>query len=133
METVDDIIKEIRFAANMPNCVDRNEALNLADRLDAAYRRDTKAVVDANEIAMRTAMGEVAKLRAALYSDGDFGRSLKERDIEIERLKAVLKDVIQWGCSKCVYWNSRTESCPRGSGACTHVRNWKDLLGGGAK
>lgn len=38
METVKDIIGMIRFAANQPNCVDRTEALNLADRLDAAYR-----------------------------------------------------------------------------------------------
>lgn len=73
METVNDITKRIRFAANMPECVDRKEALDLADRLDAAYKRD-----------MRTAMDEVARLQASL---SDSAKTLDEYRAENARLK----------------------------------------------
>lgn len=48
---------------------------------------------------------------------------------ENERLRDALKDAIPWACLKCTFWNSRTASCSRGSGACTQVMNWKALLG----
>lgn len=97
METVNDIIREMR--GTRPDCDDclSNHTceylIRFANRLDAAYKRDLQAMVDAGDIDMRTATDEVARLRAALYSDGDFGRLLKERDIAIERLKAALKPV----------------------------------------
>lgn len=69
MEGIDDIVRQIRFAANMPNCVDRFEALALAKRIEAAYERGYRALQVQigrleNDYIKRTA--ENAKLRAAL-------------------------------------------------------------------
>lgn len=61
METVNDIERELREYGDRPP--PRRAWIDLADRLDAAYKREMQAIVDANETAMRTAMGEIAKLR----------------------------------------------------------------------
>lgn len=72
METVNDIIKEMREVAhNISVANERTLFLfrpvaalhSIADRLGAAHKREIKSIVDANEIAMKTAMDEVAKLR----------------------------------------------------------------------
>ena len=61
METVEDILREM---------YERDDECgngwleHFADRLDAAYKRDLKAMCDAGEIDMKTAMGEVERLRA---------------------------------------------------------------------
>ena len=61
-ETVNDIIREIREKIKTSDGSAPVVAALMSafiDRLDAAYKRDIQAVVDANE----TAMGEIAKLR----------------------------------------------------------------------
>lgn len=71
METFNDITREMRegpvhscFVTEVGAASDANRKFrDFADRLDAAYKRDIQAIVDANETAMRTAMGEIAKLR----------------------------------------------------------------------
>lgn len=60
METVNDIIRELREYSDRGR---GREWMPLADRLDAAYKRDLQSIVDAGEIDMRTAMDEIAKLR----------------------------------------------------------------------
>lgn len=69
METVNDILREMRAYAKKTEIdgglIDVWDWLpEFADRLDAAYKRDLQAMVDAGEIDMRTAMGEVERLRA---------------------------------------------------------------------
>lgn len=70
METVEDIVKETRehhILTTAPCAcwvMRKEELIELCDRLDAAYKRDLQAMVDAGEIDMRTAMGEVERLRA---------------------------------------------------------------------
>lgn len=85
METVEDIVREMRagpvhacFVTEVGAASDANGKFrDFADRLDEAHKRDMKAVVDANETAMKTAMDEVEKIRE-----------------ENERLKAALKPVL---------------------------------------
>lgn len=116
-ETVEDILREMRAWADLErHRMERKHVTLFADRLEAAHKRDIKAVVDVNEIAMKTATDEVAKLRE-----------------ENERLKAALKDAIPWACLKCTFWNSRTARCSRGSGMCDQVWKWKQILGEAAK
>ena len=61
-ETVDDIERELREYGDRPPPM--RAWIDLADRIDAAYKRDLQAMVDAGEIDMRTAMGEVERLRS---------------------------------------------------------------------
>ena len=61
-ETVDDIERELREYGDRPP--PRRAWIDLADRLHAAYKRDMQAIVDVNEIAMKTATDEVERLRA---------------------------------------------------------------------
>jgi len=63
METVNDIIREMREGVVANGWFERT-LKEFADRLDAAYKRDLQAMCDAGEIDMRTAMGEVERLRA---------------------------------------------------------------------
>lgn len=85
METVNDIVKETRehhILTTAPCAcwvMRKKELIELCDRLEAAYKRDLQAMCDAGEIDMRTAMGEVERLRA-----------------ENERLKAALKPIIDF-------------------------------------
>lgn len=118
METVNDIIKEMKnwdFHSHLDGC-GHAELSCYADRLDAAYKRDLKSIVDAGEIDMRTAMDEVTRLRE-----------------ENKRLKAALKEAIPWACLKCTFWDSRRARCSRGSGMCDQVWKWKTILGEAAK
>ena len=70
METVNDIVNEPRehhILTTAPCAcwvMRKEELIELCDRLEAAYKRDLQAMVDAGEIDMRTAMGEVERLRA---------------------------------------------------------------------
>lgn len=70
METVEDIVKETRehhILTTAPCAcwvMRKEELIELCDRIDAAYKRDLQAMCDAGEIDMRTAMGEVERLRA---------------------------------------------------------------------
>ena len=69
METVNDILREMRAYAKKSEIdgglIDVWDWLReFADRIDAAYKRDLQAMVEAGEIDMRTAMGEVERLRA---------------------------------------------------------------------
>lgn len=69
MENVNDIVREMRAYAKKSEIdgglIDVWDWLpEFADRIDAAYKRDLQAMVDAGEIDMRTAMGEVERLRA---------------------------------------------------------------------
>ena len=69
MEGIDDIVRQIRFAATMPNCVDRFEALALAKRIEAAYEHGYRALqvqIGRLEDANAKAAAKNAKLRAAL-------------------------------------------------------------------
>lgn len=69
MENVEDILREMRAYAKKSEIdgglIDVWDWLpEFADRIDAAYKRDMQAMVDAGEIDMKTAMGEVERLRA---------------------------------------------------------------------
>lgn len=101
METVEDIIKEIRQIAHNISVADEKTLsmfrpvaalARISNRIDAAYKRDMQSMVEAGERDMRTAMDEVARLCAALYSDEDFGKLLKDRDTYIVELLKKVKD-----------------------------------------
>lgn len=74
METVDDILRDIRSRAEVACRQDEDAAVHhsavdamlrdIADHIEAAHKRDIEAVVDQNEISMKTAIGEVTRLRA---------------------------------------------------------------------
>jgi len=130
METVNDIIREMREGVIANGWFERT-LKEFADRLDAAYKRDMQAMVDAGEIDMRTAMGEVERLSAEnkrLKSDLEWAEkqhaiaksfndiAVAERDSErrsvdilrqdVARLKAALYPVLECGvgrafCCQC--------------------------------
>lgn len=80
METINDIIREMRAWADLErHRMERKHVALFADRIDAAYKRDLQAMVDAGEIDMKTAMCEVERLRE-----------------ENERLKAAIKPIIDF-------------------------------------
>lgn len=72
METFNDITREMRegpvhacFVTEVGAASDANRKFrDFADRIETAYKRELKAVVDLNETAMKTATDEVARLRA---------------------------------------------------------------------
>ena len=141
METVEDIVRDILSRAQVAGRQDGDATVHhsavaamlhdLADRLDAAYKRDLQSIVDAGEIDMKTAMGEVERLSAEnerLKSDLEWAEkqraiaksfhdvAVAERDSErrsvdilrqdVARLKAALNPVLECGvgrafCCQC--------------------------------
>lgn len=126
-ETIEDILREMRDWP-MHSCFvteigvaayTKLKFSEFANRLDAAHKRDLKAIVDLNEIAMKTETDEVTRLRE-----------------ENERLKAALKPVLDCITDGIVLTNYES-SCAEGFDECMNavdaVDEAKRIYNGGAE
>lgn len=96
-ETVEDILAEMRDMG-MTGCrFGSSSIMDFADRIDAAYKRDLQSMCDAGEIDMRTAMGEVERLKSENISLYD---RLNQKTNELESVKEMRKRNIHSACMK---------------------------------
>ena len=98
METIYDLLREIRFAANQPNCVDRKEALALAERIEKATKLIEVQVEAKHIVKDGVQLDEFNRVIAELNEVRELNRKCCD---ENERLKAALQPVLECDRFSC--------------------------------